>query len=289
MFNRSAWVHLRIPFSFFLMPVFLFAWATVEQVELLRFLLVFLSLHLFLYPASNGFNSFFDKDEGPIGGLENPPEVSRSLYRLSLTFDGLALLLGLMVSYTFAILLLIYGLVSKAYSHPIIRLKKYPITSWLTIGVFQGGFTFITVIHGLTLLPLEDVLSYSYLLPAGLSSLLLLGSYPMTQVYQHEEDERRGDRTISLLLGIRGTFLFTLIVFTIASGLYFVYFQNVYSTQIAILFLLAMFPVVGYFGWWLLKVFRNEGFANFKSTMRLNLISSVCFIVFFCYLGLTST
>ena len=46
------------------------------------------------------------------------------------------------------------------------------------------------------------------LLLALVSTLFLCGSYPLTQVYQHEEDARRGDRTLSLRLGIRGTFVF---------------------------------------------------------------------------------
>ena len=31
-------------------------------------------------------------------------------------------------------------------------------------------------------------------------------AYPMTQIFQHEED-KRGDETLSLKLGIKGTFL----------------------------------------------------------------------------------
>jgi 1,4-dihydroxy-2-naphthoate octaprenyltransferase len=51
-----------------------------------------------------------------------------------------------------------------------------------------------------------------FLYPALLSTCLLLGSYPMTQIYQHEEDARRGDKTFSLLLGIKETFIFTAVI-----------------------------------------------------------------------------
>ncbi|MEQ8812426.1 MAG: ubiquinone biosynthesis protein UbiA, partial [Imperialibacter sp.] len=76
MLQKATWLHLRIPFSFYLLPVFVFACATVKPGGLLLTGIIFLILHLFLYPASNGFNSYFDKDEESIGGLEHPPKVS---------------------------------------------------------------------------------------------------------------------------------------------------------------------------------------------------------------------
>ena len=38
------------------------------------------------------------------------------------------------------------------------------------------------------------------------SSLLIGGFYPLTQIYQHEEDYNDGVITISYLLGYKGTF-----------------------------------------------------------------------------------
>jgi 1,4-dihydroxy-2-naphthoate octaprenyltransferase len=47
-------------------------------------------------------------------------------------------------------------------------------------------------------------------------SLLLGGFYPLTQIYQHDADRRDGVRTLSLVLGYRGSFVFTGIVYGIA-------------------------------------------------------------------------
>jgi len=94
-----------------------------------------------LYPASNGYNSYFDKDEKSIGGLKNPPPVNTSLYYFSILLDIAAIVIAFWkISLLFSIMLLIYGLISKAYSHPSVRLKKYPILGWLTVGIFQGSF-----------------------------------------------------------------------------------------------------------------------------------------------------
>ena len=135
MLSRSTWLHLRIPFSFFLMPVYLFALGVSPNLGESRLLWSFLIIHLLLYPASNGYNSYFDKDEKSIGGLKNPPPVTKGLYYTSLLLDGIAIVLGFIkISFLFALMLLIYGLVSKAYSHPAIRLKKYPIGGWVITG-----------------------------------------------------------------------------------------------------------------------------------------------------------
>lgn len=287
MLSRSAWLHLRIPFSFFLMPVYFFALAISPNFTQDRLLWSFLIIHLFLYPASNGYNSYFDKDEKSIGGLKNPPPVKKGLFYLSLLFDAIAIVLGAMkISVLFAVLLLIYGLVSKAYSHPFIRLKKYAITGWFTVGIFQGFFTFLMCYIGINDFELENLQHARVLVPAILSSIILLGTYPMTQIYQHEEDAKRGDRTISLLLGIKGTFLFVMIVFVLASAGYVWYFSEFHSLHYGIVFLLAMSPVVIFFLTWFFLAWRNPTYANHQLTMWLNLISAVSLNCFFIWLFL---
>lgn len=279
--KKSTFLHLRIPFSFFLLPVFLLASAVVNNVDWVNFWLVFVILHLFIYPASNGYNSYFDKDEKSIGGLENPPPVSKQLYFVSLLFDLIGMLLGLFISNEFVLMIFIYGLVSKAYSHPSIRLKKRPIVGWLAAGIFQGYFTYLLSYVALTNVFISDTLSWEIHLPGVLSSVLLLGSYPMTQVYQHEEDGKRGDETISRLLGIKGTFYFTAAMFTLAMAGFGYLFFTYYHLNIALLFFGFLSPVLIYFLRWFLRVQKDERQADFRSTMRLNLISSLLLNGFF--------
>ena len=87
--NKSTLLHLRIPFSFFLMPFFCFAVSQVETVNWTEAIIAFLAIHLFLYPASNGYNSYYDKDEESIGGLEAPPPVDKQLLIASLVLRNL--------------------------------------------------------------------------------------------------------------------------------------------------------------------------------------------------------
>jgi hypothetical protein len=290
MFSKSAWLHLRIPFSFFLMPVYLFALGISPNFSEPRLIWSLAIVHLFLYPASNGYNSYFDKDEGSIGGLKNPPPVDKGLYYLSLLFDVIAIVLGLVkISALFAAMLLVYGLASKAYSHPSIRLKKFPFGGLLTVSFFQGFFTFLLCYVGINNFGLENLLNSRVLIPATLSSVLLVGTYPMTQIYQHEEDAKRGDLTVSLWLGVRGTFIFVLMVFTLAAVGYVYYFYRFYSIHYGFYFLGFLGPVVIYFMIWFFLVLSDPNKANHRNTMRLNFISALCLNAFFIYFFLAAS
>ncbi len=290
MLTRSSWLHLRIPFSYFLLPVFLFALAISPNLNESRMLWVFVILHVFLYPASNGYNSYFDKDEKSIGGLKNPPPVKRGLYYLALLFDIAALLLGYWkINVLFVVMLFMYGLISKAYSHPSIRLKKYPILGWIAAGLFQGLFTFIMCYVGINNFALGNCWNASVLIPAILSSMMLWGNYPMTQVYQHEEDAKRGDRTLSLMLGVKGTFIFTAVVFSFAVAGFIFYFISFFEIKYLIAFLLALTPVLAFFLFWFVKVLKDECKANYSYAMGLNFVSATCLNIFFIYLFLESS
>jgi 1,4-dihydroxy-2-naphthoate octaprenyltransferase len=290
MLSSSSWLHLRIPFSYFLLPVYLFTLSVSSNFTESGILWVFIILHFFLYPASNGYNSYFDKDEKSIGGLKNPPPVKKGLYYLALTFDAIAIILAIVkISIPFAIMVLVYGLVSKAYSHPSIRLKKRPIVGWLTIGLFQGLFTFMMCYVGINNYTITQALKSIVLIPGALTSIMLLASYPMTQIFQHEEDGKRRDRTISLVLGIKGTFYFVGLLFGVVSLIFAWYFNNFFSIKYTYAFLISMGPVVVYFFIWFFLTLKDEKFASYKWTMGLNFISSTCLNIFFVYLFINST
>ena len=174
-----------------------------------------------------------------------------------------------------------YGLVSKAYSHPSIRLKKYPVSSWLIAGLFQGWFTLLIVYMGLHDSSPNSVFDPEVQFAAVLSSVILWGSYPMTQIYQHKEDAGRGDTSLSIKLGIPGTFHFTAFCFLVATIGFILYYQRYESLTTGIMFVLFMSPVVIYFGYWYLKVRKDRSLADFDHTMRLNFISSLALNLFF--------
>ena len=286
MFLKSTFLHLRFPFSFFLLPVFLFAWSLYDAENVAHGWLAFFIIHFLIYPASNGYNSYFDEDEESIGALKNPPPVTFELFRVSLAMDLLALMMGFIIGLQFVIMLLTYGLASKAYSHPSIRLKKYPFISWFIAGFFQGFFTFLMATIALTGLDYQVAINtFEIVIPATLSSMLLWGSYPMTQIYQHVEDSRRGDHTLSILLGIKGTFIFTAIFFSLAIAGFTWLYWTYYGQRVALIFHLFLAPVLVFFVYWFYRVNEDEKNADFRHTMQLNFISAICLNTFFlaCY------
>lgn len=290
MFSVSSWLHLRFPFSYFLLPIYLFSLAISPNFTEHSLLWSFVIIHFFLYPASNGYNSYFDKDKGSIGVLKNPPPVRKGLYYLSLLFDVIAIALGLiLINLTFALMLFIYGLVSKAYSHPSIRIKRYAITGWLITGIFQGFFSVVMCYVGINNFPLDAVFAPEVVWAGVLTSGMLWANYPMTQVYQHQEDTARGDRTFSLMLGIRGTFIFAAVMFVLVTAGFVLYFVRFYSDAYAIAFPLFVAPVVIYFLYWLVRVIRDASNADYTHAMWLNFISATCMSAFFIYFFLDYT
>lgn len=265
---------MRIPFSVFLMPIFWLALMSVSNRDLnwLNVVLVFVVWHLFIYPASNGYNSYFDRDEGSIGGLKTPPKVNKELFWLTIIFDSLGLLLALYINWLFGLMVLAYVLVSKAYSWDKIRLKRWPIISLLVVTIFQGGFTLFASQIGFGIEDWNQLPNWCF---ATTSTLFLMGSYPITQVYQHDEDAKRGDKTLSRLLGVKGTFIFSAILFAIASVCLLFGFYLSREWQLWLVYLWCMLPVSIGMKKWTTKVWQDESHANFENTMKMNKRSSM--------------
>lgn len=271
--QSSTWKLLRIPFSYFLMPVFFFAVCEAPQLDWMRAALLFVVLHLLVYPASNGYNSYMDRDTTPIGGLAAPPPPTQQLFWVTILLDLCAMLIT-MASLGFAssALLLLYILTSRAYSYRGIRLKRFPIYGYLSVVLVQGCVTFWLVYASIqpswpTELPLRTM---------AIAGLLIGGFYPLTQVYQHEADAADGVHTISRLLGIRGTFLFTAVVYGLASGLLTFHWWNSANIGSILTLYMGFLPVIMLFLNWMRKVWANPSEANHVNMMRMNWVASTC-------------
>lgn len=272
MLKSSTIQLLRFHFSFFLMPVYWFSLSQVTQVNVVNAILIFFILHGLVYPASNGYNSYMDRDTGPVGGIKNPQQPTKELFYTTVVMDITALLLSLRISLIFFAGILAFIAASRAYSYRGIRLKKYPIGGYLTVIFFQGAVIYFLVKHGSS--HIKSL--YIPLIPMLASSLLVGGFYPLTQIYQHEQDKADGVKTLSYLLGYRGTFIFTGIIYTLAIITLAYYFGNNLELDRFFLIQICMLPVLVYFFWWFYKVSKNVSEANFKNTMRMNILASAC-------------
>ncbi len=206
---RRYALHLRLPFNYVLAP--LFVWGGYVSGAALdgTFWLGFLAFHLFLYGGTNMFNSYYDRDAGPIGGLARPPAVDRGMLWGSLALKALGLAVAALVGPVFAALYLAFVLYSISYSHPAIRLKRRPIGSAVSVFVGQGlvGFLAGWAAAAGALPRATDGLA----LAAAFGAALLVSSlYPVTQIYQLEADAGRGDLTLARRLGPGRVFVYVL-------------------------------------------------------------------------------
>ncbi|MCC7378894.1 MAG: prenyltransferase, partial [Chitinophagaceae bacterium] len=73
-----------------------------------------------------------------------------------------------------------------------------------------------------------------------------------------------------------GTFIFTGIIYILAVCALGIYLINKQEEKNFFIIQLFFIPVVVYFIWWLKKVFENNSAANYKNTMQMNILASIC-------------
>ena len=263
---------LRFHFSFFLMPVYWFALSQTDDINKANAVLIFIILHLLVYPASNGYNSYMDRDTESVGGIKNPKQPTKQLFYVTLLLDGIAIALSFIISLYFVLGIIAYILASRAYSYRGIRLKQYPVIGYITVVFFQGAVTFFLVMHGCSI---DKTLTVPFFAMIA-ASLLIGGFYPLTQIYQHQQDKEDGVTTLSLLLGYKGTFIFTAIIYVFAVST--LAYQLISTLQQNSFFIIQIFfiPVLVYFLWWFRQVSLKHTAANFVNTMRMTMLASVC-------------
>jgi lycopene elongase/hydratase (dihydrobisanhydrobacterioruberin-forming) len=142
-------------------------------------------------------NSAFDRDEGDIAYLRNPPPPPRRLALFSFGLMAVGQLAALTLPPLFGVLYGVCVVLSVLYSVPPFRLKAVAGADWL---INMVGFGTLTPLAGwaTTGRPVEAVIAVVLLGFCPLFAAL----YPLTQLYQLEEDARRGDRTLALMLGV---------------------------------------------------------------------------------------
>src|SRR5438445_6618392 len=214
---RTLFVHLRLHFQLLLAPVFLWGWLLAGGGLSQSVVLGFIAFHFFLYSGATAFNSYYDRDVGPVGGLERPPSVVPALLAFSLAVQGIGALLAALVNLSFFIAYAIFVGLSFAYSHPRIRWKAHTWTSLLVVAFGQGALAFVGA-WAATRGEIMSAWSVDGALGAIAAVLLILALYPLTQLYQIDEDAARGDRTVAVAWGAARCFTFALTC-TILGGL----------------------------------------------------------------------
>ncbi|MEK7432310.1 MAG: UbiA family prenyltransferase [Cyanobacteriota bacterium] len=274
---KNLFLHLRLNIAIVLSPIFLWGVTLSQEKNMLNLLISFVLFHVFLYGGSNAYNSYYDKDEGPIGGLKNPPKITESLLYFSLGIKILGLIISYFINIYFFTIYLFCFILSIMYSHPLTRLKAMPLVSLLVVGLGQGGLAFMAGWFSQR----TDISNF-YLFLFGMFSTIFMsfGIYPLTQIYQIEEDSKRGDITFAVKYGIRKSFIFSVLC-TIISAICMIsviFIKKLYFDMILISlsYVIFIFLVTN----WSKNYNEKEIFANYAKIMKINYMNSIGFILY---------
>ncbi|HKA59767.1 MAG TPA: UbiA family prenyltransferase [Gemmatimonadales bacterium] len=172
---------------------------------------------VFLNGGTLAINSVFDRDVGDIGYLNTPPPLPRYLLHFSLALLIGGQLFALTLPAGFQIAYAICFAMSLLYSVPPFRFKAVAGVDWV---INMWGFGTLTPYAAWAATGRPLGVGYGMILFAFCP--LFAGLYPLTQLYQFDEDRSRGDRTLALILGMR----LSLVVATLCTLLAFALFVS---------------------------------------------------------------
>jgi len=101
-------------------------------------------------------------------------------------------------------------------------------------------------------------------------------------VYQHEEDAKRGDKTLSLILGVKGSFVFSGLLFLAGTVLMWYYWKGK-NDLFFYAFLFFIIPVLVKFGNLARAVWRKGAKPGFREVMQLTTVSGGLMLLYFLF------
>lgn len=275
--SRQIWnfiVHLRLHYQFFILSGgFLMASLFVESVDWKTYVLQFLNVHILLFGGATAFNSYWDKDEGAIGGLKNPPKMQNWMRWVSLLIQVIGLGFAMEMGTEFLLIYLVSMIFFWLYSTPKARWKGKPILSLIAIGISTGTNSFLLGY----LAAGGERLGFREGLTAFAIAALILSLYPVSQIFQIKEDKKRGDLTFAIRFGLKGVRWFYRILFILGLSLLSFQLYKVESWLGLTLFAAAL-PAFVYINGLLgnLRGIKEE----YQKVMRIKFLASFSFVIF---------
>ena len=267
-------LHLRWHYQLFILSGgFLLGGFLSPDLEPASFFIQFANVHLLLFGGATAYNSYWDKDTGPIGGLQNPPPMNQWMWLGSMLLQLGGLILALPQGTLYLAIYVASLVLFWLYSTPLARWKSRPIKSLVAIGLSTG---LNAVLLGY-LAAGNASLPAPVLLAALGVSLMLLSLYPLSQIYQLEEDRRRGDQTFAVQYGKKAVFRFFSVAF--GMGLLLVAAaMGYYHLQLAFVFGMIGAITGGIVRLTLHSLGASEG--DYQTVMRIKYGTSMAFVIF---------
>jgi lycopene elongase/hydratase (dihydrobisanhydrobacterioruberin-forming) len=202
-------------------------------------------------------NSAFDRDTGDIGYLDAPPPPPRHLFAFGIILMGLGQLAALaLLPRAFAAVYAACFAMSILYSVPPFRWKA---VAGLDLVINALGFGTLTALAGWTLSGIAPPPWAVTVLVAFCP--LFAALYPLTQLYQLDEDRRRGDRTLALVLGMQAALRFSIGMVIVAFALLI---AGLWAAPAGYLWPLALVPLVAWLALLLRWLARHPTMSPFE-------------------------
>lgn len=266
-------VHLRVHYQLLVLSGgYLLGGLFVPRPELEPFVTQFFNVHILLNGGVTAYNSYWDDDDGPIGGIEHPPKMKRWMHPASVLVQAVGLVFAWQEGATFVGLWLLTMLLSVVYSGPA-RWKGHPVGSLLCVGIGTGTNTFLLGY----LAAGGPGLSRPVLAAAAGAAALLLSLYPVSQIYQLDEDRARGDRTFAAVYGTEGVHRFYVMAYGFGLGLLSATLFAVHSTLA--LAIAVVGTAAGALTWRVLSRLSPDR-VGYRRVMRLKYGASLSFVIF---------
>lgn len=268
---KNFFLHLRLGYNFLILsaPYFLGAIYNRGVSDISIFIYGFLLIYILLFGGANAYNSYIDKDNGPIGGLEHPPKMSVWMYWASWVIQIIGLCLSFNMGSTFAALFGFSIILFWVYSGTYFRFKSKPLLSFIVIGIS----TVINIVYMGFLAAGAAFFSPDIILGAFGAACVVLSMYPFSQAYQIDEDAKRGDTTFAVRYGLQAVKKNYLILFN--AGIALLAYSFNFDILLSIL-MLAVGLVAGFLIWKIVKKISGTT-GDYRKVMKTKYYSGVAF------------
>lgn len=278
---RIFLTHLRLPFQAVLAPFFLLGLVSAaikpSTTAALGWTLAFLVTHIGLYGGATLYNSYYDKDRGPIGMLKSPPPVTVEMRKAAVWLQFASVFLLTIVRPLAGAISLVMMVLGIAYSHPRVRLKAKTFVGLVTVAFGQGA---LAVLLGYAVATAASPTNDTWLL-AGAASLMAFGLYPLTQIYQISEDRGRGDRTLPVVIGQRMAFVFSGTMIIAGLGAMAFVLRDRLPWEWFVVWGVGAALMTTYLIWWAARFARLSPYSNHDRAMLLSAAVALPLTVYF--------
>ena len=203
---------------------------------------------------------YYDKDEGPVNFIKNPPKPTKSLLVLSIFFKVSGIILSLLINFMFFIVCIAFVFLSVLHSHPKFRFKtKYGLDM-----VINGvGYGSLSILGGWLCTTIE--INFKIIFLSIIYFFLVATGLPLTQIFQYDDDKKKDGKTFVVIFGPKKSLLISLILLIFSLIIFNVFLIIYYNILFNIVISIALLPGFFFLHSWFknpMKINNNKLFGN---------------------------